>query len=45
MVIHAFHRRKLAAVEMTLKAFGVTEGNWRDANEKVPHFPETVPKH
>jgi NAD(P)-dependent dehydrogenase (short-subunit alcohol dehydrogenase family) len=24
--------------EMMLEAFGVTEANWRDATEKVPHF-------
>ena len=24
--------------EIMLEAFGVTEGNWRDATEKVPHF-------
>ena len=24
--------------EMMLEGFGVTEGNWRDATEKVPHF-------
>ena len=24
--------------EMMLEAFGVTEGNWRDATAKVPHF-------
>jgi NAD(P)-dependent dehydrogenase (short-subunit alcohol dehydrogenase family) len=24
--------------EMMLDAFGVTEGNWRDATERIPHF-------